>query len=132
MEEMSFAWNLASDHIQAQVTQKKAYDKKAREVDLHVGECVMVLIPSEIQGKDWELTKPFRSPYHVIQQMLKFVLLNSLRVNQVLWHWIVSANVTKVKEMRHGLGQRRRESSIAGTENWITLDLLERERTLEE
>ena len=34
---------------------------------MRVGECVMVLMPSEVQGKDWKLATPFHDPYYVIQ-----------------------------------------------------------------
>ncbi len=68
LNHMSHAWKLALENIQkAQVTQKKSYDKKAREVDLKVGERVMVLMPSETQGKNWKLARPFHGPYRVIK-----------------------------------------------------------------
>ncbi len=68
LNHMSHAWKLALENIQkAQVTQKKSYDKKAREVDLKVGERVMVLMPSETQEKNWKLARPFHSPYRVIE-----------------------------------------------------------------
>ena len=36
---MSDLWKLTSENIEkAQTSQKKAYDKKSKEVDLHVGE----------------------------------------------------------------------------------------------
>ena len=65
---LSEAWKLAKENIeQAQTAQKKAYDRKAREVDLRVGERVMVLMPSESQGKEWKLARPFYGPYRVLQ-----------------------------------------------------------------
>jgi len=65
---MSLPWKLASNDIQnTQTSQKKMYDTKAGEVDLRVGERVMVLMPSEIQGKEWKLASPFHGPYRVIQ-----------------------------------------------------------------
>ena len=65
---MSLAWKLASECIdKAQTAQKKAYDKNTKTVDLRVGERVMVLMPSECQGKDWKLARPFHGPYRVLQ-----------------------------------------------------------------
>ena len=58
---MSLAWKIAHESIEkAQRIQKKAYDKRAREVDLRVGEHVMVFMPSESQGKNWKLTRPLQ------------------------------------------------------------------------
>ena len=66
--EMSTARKLASDKIsKAQCAQKRAYDKKSKEVDLKVGNRVMVLIPAEKQGKNWNLSRPFPGPYRVLQ-----------------------------------------------------------------
>ena len=150
---MSLAWKPASEHIQkAQVTQKKAYDKKAREADLRVGERVMVLMPSEVQGKDWKLARPFHGPYHVIQ--ITPTNAKVLLIDQPQGESIFVAALDRVrrcyhiKEMKHGQDQRKGESvaqtmhlhwkpvlrrshikdrSLAqGAENWVTLDLLER------
>ena len=66
--DMAPAWKLASENIKkAQTTQKKMYDRKAKESDLRVGERVMVLMPSETQGKDWKLARPFYGPYRVLK-----------------------------------------------------------------
>ena len=68
LTEMSAAWKLASDNIsKAQCAQKRAYDKKSKEVDLRVGDRVMVLMPAEKQGKNWKLSRPFLGPYRVLQ-----------------------------------------------------------------
>ena len=65
---MALAWKLASENIKkAQTTQKKMYDRKAKESDLRVGERVMLLMPSETQGKDWKLARPFYGPYRVLK-----------------------------------------------------------------
>lgn len=65
---MSLAWKLASDNIEkAQTTKKKAYNRKMKEVDLHDGERVMVLMLSESQGKEWKLARPFQGPYRVLK-----------------------------------------------------------------
>ena len=68
MADMSLAWKLASENIaKAQIAQKRAYDRHAKEVDLRVGERVMVLMPSKSQGKNWKLASPFHGPYRVLQ-----------------------------------------------------------------
>ena len=64
---MASAWKLAGENIKgAQVKQKKFYDRKTREVDLKVGERVMVFMPSECKGENWKLTRPFHGPYRVV------------------------------------------------------------------
>ena len=65
---LSLAWKLASDHIkQAQVVQKTYYDRSAKEVNLKVGDRVMVFMPAEAQGKAWKLSRPFHGPYRVLK-----------------------------------------------------------------
>ena len=77
---MSLAWKLASNNIQkVQDAQKKSYDEKARNVDLHAEECVMELMPSEIWGREWKLGRPFHGPYpviHVTATNIKMRLVN--------------------------------------------------------
>ena len=66
--DMALAWKLASENIKkAQTTQKKMYDRKAKESDLRVGERVTVLMPSETQGKDWKLVRPFYGPCRILK-----------------------------------------------------------------
>ena len=36
-------------------------------MDLRVGERLIVLMPSESQGKNWKLARPFHGPYRVLQ-----------------------------------------------------------------
>ena len=68
LESLTLAWKLASENVEkSQVAQKKAYDRKTKEVDLRAGERVMVRMPSESQGKDWKLARPFHGPYRVLQ-----------------------------------------------------------------
>ena len=67
LNNMATAWKLASENTKrAQVCQKKSYDKKSQEVDLKVGEQIMVFMPSDCQGKERKLTRPFHGPYHVV------------------------------------------------------------------
>jgi len=62
--DLSLAWKLASENIEnAQTAQKVAYDRETKEVDLRVGERVMVRMPSQSQGKNWKLIRPFYGPY---------------------------------------------------------------------
>ena len=64
---LSQAWKLARENIeQAQKQQKKQYDHKACEIDLRIGDRVMVYMPSEVQGKNWKLARPFHGPYRVL------------------------------------------------------------------
>ena len=64
---MATAWKLAGENIKgAQVHQKKSYGKKLQEVDLKVGERIMVFMPSDCQGKERKLTRPFHRSYHVV------------------------------------------------------------------
>ena len=50
------AWKLAGDNIErAQETQKKKYDSGRPEIDLKVGERVMVYMLSDTQGPDRKL-----------------------------------------------------------------------------
>lgn len=61
------AWGLATGNIgNAQNVQKRKYDSGRPEIDLKVGERVMVYTPSEIQGRDRKLARPFHGPYRVI------------------------------------------------------------------
>lgn len=60
-------WQLAKENIdKAQGVQKRKYDAKRVEVDLKVGERVMVFMPSETQGQDRKLSHPFHGPYRVL------------------------------------------------------------------
>ncbi len=67
MVRMAEAWKLAKDNIdKAQDAQKRKYDAKRAEVDLKVGERVMVFMPSETQGQNRKLARPFHGPYRVL------------------------------------------------------------------
>ena len=50
----------------AQEQQKKKYDRNAKDVNLNIGDRVMVYMPSEMQEKNWKLARPFHGPYRVI------------------------------------------------------------------
>ena len=61
------AWEAARANIQsAQEKQKRYYDQKSRESSFSVGDRVLVYMPSEVQGKDWKLSRPFHSPYRIV------------------------------------------------------------------
>ena len=66
---MLLAWKLAMENIErAQAAQKRAYDRKSTEVNLFVGERVMVvLMPSDSTGKNWKLARRYHGPYRVLQ-----------------------------------------------------------------
>ena len=44
----------------------RKYDSGRPEMDLKVGERVMIYIPSDTQGKDRMLARPFHGPYRVL------------------------------------------------------------------
>ena len=61
---LSLAWRLAAENIQAaQNRQKKYYDRSANEINLKVGDRVMVYMPSELRGEEHKLRRPFHGPY---------------------------------------------------------------------
>ena len=67
MTHLSETWKLAQGNIKtAQTRQKSHYDKKAHDVNLKVGDRVMVLMPAEAQGKKRKLARPFHGPFHVV------------------------------------------------------------------
>ena len=60
-------WEAAKANIDiAQRRQKQYYDKKSRETSFHVGDCVLVYIPSEVKGRDWKLSRLFHGPYRIV------------------------------------------------------------------
>ena len=66
LSSLSAAWKLASDNIgKAQANQKK-HDHACKPPSIRVGDRVMVYMPSEAQGKDWKLSRPFHGPYGVL------------------------------------------------------------------
>ena len=67
VEKLSRAWTIAREKIQeAQKAQKTQYDRRAKYSSLRVGDQVMVYMPSEVQGKDRKLARPFHGPYQVL------------------------------------------------------------------
>ena len=62
MANLSQAWKAARDNIKvAQAKQQTQYDKKSRDVNLKVGDRVMVLMPMETTG-----ARPFHGPFRVL------------------------------------------------------------------
>ena len=67
MVNLSRAWTLAQDNIKvAQRHQKTQYDKKTCDVNLKVGDRVMVLMPTELKGEKRKLARPFHGPFRVL------------------------------------------------------------------
>ena len=67
LSSLSVAWKLAADNIRvAQSRQKKYYDRSTEDVKLTVGDRVMVYMPSELQGEEHKLKRPFHGPYRVL------------------------------------------------------------------
>ena len=88
---MSQAWKLAHENIeQAQRQQKKHYDHKARPAKLEVGDCVMVYVPAETQGKNWKLARPFHGPYRILATTLTNIevrLVDDPTANSLFVSW---------------------------------------------
>ncbi len=79
--DLSTAWKLAKENIEkAQCSQKKQYDRNAKEASVKVGDRVM---PSESQGKDWKLARPFHGPYRVLNATPTNVLVDSPTVEPI-------------------------------------------------
>ena len=51
----------------AQCKQKKQYNRQAREINLQVGDRVMVFMPHETLGKKQKLALPYCGPYQVLE-----------------------------------------------------------------
>ncbi len=61
---LSQAWQLAKDNIEkAQVRQEMHYDCKSEETKFQVVDRVLVHLPSETQGPQRKLSRPFHGPY---------------------------------------------------------------------
>jgi hypothetical protein len=62
------AWATAREHIKgAQDTQKIQYDRRAEKANVRVGDRVMVYMPSDVQGKERKLARPYHGPYRVLK-----------------------------------------------------------------
>lgn len=110
---MATAWKLAGENIKgAQVHQKKSYDKKSREVDLKVGERVMVFMPSDCKGKERKLARPFHGPYRVVAVSSKYNWLIVLTVRVSVCHWTELEGATQNKEIRYGQDLEVAERSL--------------------
>ena len=65
---LSETWRIAKQNTaKAQCKQNKQYDRRAREMNLQVGDRVMVFMPHETQGKQRELALPYYGPYRVLE-----------------------------------------------------------------
>ncbi len=64
---LASAWANAKKEIGgAQAAQKRQYDRAAKDPKLRCGDRVMVYMPSEVQGKDRKLARPYHGPYRVL------------------------------------------------------------------
>ena len=53
-------WRTAQDHLKSsQKSQKRKYDRHAKERNVRVGDRVMVLMPAEQTGKNLKLHRPY-------------------------------------------------------------------------
>ena len=68
MTKMSRAWEVARSKIEgAQNSQKIQYDHHAKKSEVRAGDRVMVFMPSEVQGKERKLARPYHGPYRVLK-----------------------------------------------------------------
>ena len=62
------AWRTAQDHLKSsQKSQKRKYDRHAKERNVRVGDRVMVLMPAEQTGKNRKLHRPYFGPYRILE-----------------------------------------------------------------
>ena len=65
---LSEAWELAQLHVKKdQKSQKRYYDRRAREADFKVGERVFVYMPQEKATKAYKFARPFCGPFRVTE-----------------------------------------------------------------
>ena len=64
---LTTAWTAAKACIKgAQDKQKRAYDKKAKDHQYKVRDCVMIHLPSAVTAKAWKLVRPYHGPFRVL------------------------------------------------------------------
>ncbi len=64
---LSEAWQGARENIKdAQVKQKRQYDRRTRKADVKPGARVMVYMPAAVQGKKRKVARPYYGPYRVL------------------------------------------------------------------
>ena len=65
MSNLSEAWDLARHQVKkAQKAQKKAYDRRSKDVQFGVGERVFVYMP---HTKAYKFARPFHGPFRVVE-----------------------------------------------------------------
>ena len=68
MSNLSEAWDLARHQVKkAQKAQKKAYDRRSRDVQFGVGERVFVYMPQDKATKAYKFARPFHGPFRVVE-----------------------------------------------------------------
>ena len=64
---LTSTWKLANTNIStAQDRQKITFDRTAKEMNLNVGQHVVVHMPSELQGKTSKFARPYHGPFRII------------------------------------------------------------------
>ena len=64
---LSGAWDLARcDIAKAQQCQKRVHDRRARDPEFRVGECVFLHFPSIKTGPAYKFARPYRGPYRIV------------------------------------------------------------------
>ena len=51
---------------EAQEKQKEQYDRQSRTQVYHIGDRVMVFMPSDVTGKDRKLARPYHGPFRIV------------------------------------------------------------------
>ena len=65
---LSEAWDLARHQVKkAQKAQKKAYDRRSKDVQFGVGERVFVYMPQDKATKAYKFARPFHGPFRVVE-----------------------------------------------------------------
>ncbi len=75
VQNLSFAWSQAREHIQAaQSKQKRAYDRSAsKNVSFRIGERVWIFVPAVTPGRTKKFTRRWRGPYRILATNLPIV-----------------------------------------------------------
>ena len=113
---LSEVWRITKQSMmKAQCRQKKQYDQQARDLKLQVGDCVMVFIPQEMQGKWRKLALSHHGPYRVLESSSNVVCVRpveqpdgkSIVVNR---DWVIKCPTELLDTTWMGPKRRKRQS----------------------
>ena len=102
-------WKLAGEHIkEAQKRQKHQYDRRSKELDLTIGDRVMIYMPQEKKGNSRKVARPYFDLYHVLNvtpssvEVCLVVIINQWNhLSLCPWTWFMLA--IRIWEMYLGL-----------------------------